>query len=384
MSHWLDQLQQALDRRHSQDMLRTLRVSEPAGPLLIRDGRQLTNLTSNDYLGLSTEPALIEAVREAAGRYGVGSGASRLLGGHHVFHLNLERRFSAFKKTEAALLLPTGYMANLATLTALAGPDDLIVMDKLNHASLIDAARASGATVRTYPHGNLSKLRRLLEGAGRYGRRLIVTDSVFSMDGDCADLPALCELRDRHEAILVVDDAHGTGVLGASGSGLAEHQQVAGSIDVTVCTASKALGSLGGIVCGPAVVIQTLINQARPLIYSTAVPPTQVAAIEAALDLIADQPQRRTKLAALGMILRQRLKHAGWSVRMDPTPIVPVEVTTAAAALELSDRLAEAGFEVPAVRPPSVPRGGSRLRISLRSDLDESEVVRLAETIGKP
>jgi 8-amino-7-oxononanoate synthase len=223
----------------------------------------------------------------------------------------------------------------------------------------------------------------VLEKAGSYRRRLIVTDAVFSMDGDCANLPALCDLRDAHDAILVVDEAHATGVLGVNGAGLAEHQLVAGAIDVTMSTASKALGSLGGLITGPRPVIDTLINQARPFLYSTAVPPTQVAAIEAGLDLVDAEPHRRQRLAQLSQELRGRLQRAGWAVQDDPTPIIPLVVGSTTAALALAEKLADAGFYAPAIRPPTVAVGGARVRVSLRSDLDEPQISLLADAIGR-
>lgn len=345
-------------------------------------GCVLINLAGNDYLGLASHPKLIKAVCDAAQQLGIGSGASRLVTGHLEIHQRVEQRFAAFKHAEAALLLPTGYMANLATLTGLVGQGDLIALDKLNHASLIDAGHATGATVRVYPHRNIDKLHRLLERHSDARRKLIVTDSVFSMDGDCADLPALCELRDRHGAILIVDEAHGTGVLGETGSGLAEQQGVAGDIDVTISTASKALGSLGGIVTGPQEVIETLINSARSFIYTTAVPPTTAAAIDAALDVVRDEPQRRLRLRTLSDRLRSGLRQRRWDVADDPTPIVPLVIGEAAAALALSTRLEEAGFLIPAIRPPTVAPGTSRLRITLRCDLTDEDIERLIETIG--
>jgi len=384
MSHWLDQLQNDLAQREAACLRRVLRPVDQCDRIVQRGGRPLINLASNDYLALSSHPQLIAAVVEAAQKYGVGSGASRLVTGDLHRHHQLEQRFALFKHAEAALVLPTGYAANLAALTALAGEDDAIFLDKLNHASLIDAARASGATVRVFPHQNLDKLQRLLARHDDARRRFIVTDAVFSMDGDCANLPALCELRDRFDAILVVDEAHATGVLGSHGSGLAEHQGVSGAIDVTISTAGKALGSLGGIVTAKAVVIDTLINRARTFIYTTAPPPAQAAAIEAALKVLEAEPQRRLRLADLSQRLRLRLIEKGWPVREDPTPIVPIMLQTSEAAVAKSQQLEVEGFLVPAMRPPTVPRGTARLRVSLRSDLQDEDIDRLVQVIGSP
>lgn len=384
MRRWLQQLQSELAQREALSLRRRLRAVDRCARIVQRDGRPLINLASNDYLALAMHPHICQAVIEAAKRYGVGAGASRLVTGDLHLHHQLEQRFAVFKHAEAALITPTGYMANLAALTALAGPDDVVLLDKLNHASLIDAARASGATVRIYPHRNLDKLHRLLQRSSGARRRLIVTDAVFSMDGDCADLPALCDLRDQYDAILVVDEAHATGVLGDGGAGLAERQHVAGHIDVTISTAGKALGSLGGIVTASAIVIDTLINRARTFIYTTAPPATQIAAINAALDVIEREPQRRLRLADLSQRLRARLQQQGWPLADDPSPILPLIVGDPAAAMKLSDRLETEGFLVPAIRPPTVPADSARLRVSLRADLLDEDVDRLVAAVGPP
>ena len=381
MSDWRDQLAEHLDRRRDDGLLRRLRAVDRCDRLVRRGDRTLINLAGNDYLGLASHPHLIEAASRAARELGAGAGASRLVTGHLDIHERVERRFAAFKHAEAALLTSTGYMANLAAVTALAGPDDLVCLDKLNHASLIDAARASGATVRIYPHRRLGKLRRLLEQS-EARRKIIVTDAVFSMDGDCADLPALCEARDAFGAILIVDEAHATGVLGGTGAGLAEQQQVAGRIDVTVSTASKALGGLGGVVTGPRIVIDTLVNHARSFIYTTAVPPAQAAAIDAAIDVVRDEPHRRDRLGELGGRLRRGLRAAGWDSADDPTPIVPVVAGESDAAMRMSRRLEARGFLAPAIRPPTVPRGAARVRLSLRADLHDDDVDQLVDAIG--
>ena len=347
------------------------------------DGRRpLIDLSSNDYLGLSSHPAVVAAAVAAARRHGVGGGSSRLVAGGGPAHASLEASFAAFKHAEAAVLLPTGYHANLALLGVLAGPGDLLLQDKRNHASLLDAGKLSGAEQRRWPHGKLDRLADLL-GAGASARhRVVVTDAVFSMDGDCADLPALLDLCERHDAWLVVDEAHGTGVLGSTGSGLAEHQGVHGDVHATVSTASKALGGLGGLVTGSRDLVDLLTNAARPLIYTTAAPPAVAAAIEAAVAVVRAEPHRRERLLAIGTRLRLALAAAGWPVAMDPTPIVPLLCGTNAAALALSVRLRTAGFLAPAIRPPTVPPGTARVRLSLRCDLKDGEVERLIEAVG--
>ncbi|MBI1370216.1 MAG: 8-amino-7-oxononanoate synthase [Planctomycetes bacterium] len=381
MQDWLRQLHADEDHRRAMHLDRQLHPVDRCDRLVTRGGRTLLNFASNDYLALATHPALRDAVIEAARSHGVGAGASRLVTGDLLIHHEVEARFAAFKHAQAALITPTGYAANLAAVTALAGEGDVLCADKLNHASLVDAARLSGATLRIYPHLNLDKLERLLARSGEARRRLIVTDAVFSMDGDCADLPRLCELRDRYDAILIVDEAHATGVLGESGAGLAEHQGMAGRIDVTVSTAGKALGGLGGIVTGSRLIIETLVSAARTFIYTTAPPPTQVAAIGAALDVVAAEPQRRMHLRRLSDRLRERLISKGWPIAMDPTPIVPLVVGTAEAAIGLSSRLEAAGYLVPAIRPPTVPTGAARLRVSLRADMSDGDIDGLVDIL---
>ncbi|MHC4997194.1 MAG: aminotransferase class I/II-fold pyridoxal phosphate-dependent enzyme, partial [Planctomycetota bacterium] len=242
---------------------------------------------------------------------------------------------------------------------------------------------SSGATVRVYPHGDLAKLERLLERAADARRRIIVTDSVFSMDGDVADLPALCALRDRFDVILLVDEAHGTGVLGEHGSGLAELQGVAGQIDVTVSTASKALGALGGIVTGPQVVIDTLVNAARPFIYTTAVPPAQAAVIGEAIRVVRDEPERRERLAEMVAHVRTELRAKGWEVADDPTPIIPLVVGSETAALEMAQRLENKGILCPAIRPPTVAPETCRLRLTLRCDLEDQDIEKMLGVVGE-
>ena len=381
MPGWTDDLQKQLDGLDSAELRRVLRPVDRCALYVERGGRRLLNLASNDYLGLAGHPHLVAAVCGAAAEYGVGSGASRLATGSHDAHAALEQRFAGFKHAETALLLPTGFMANLAVLAALARRGDLICLDKLNHASLIDAARSSGATVRTFPHLGYAKLERLLERSTA-DRKLIVTDAVFSMDGDLADLRALAALRDRFDAILVVDEAHATGVLGATGAGLAELQGVTDRIDVTISTGSKALGSLGGIVTGPRVVTEALVNTARSFIYTTAAPPTQVAALNAALDVIAGEPRRRDRLASLTSAVRTRLRQSDWRVPDAPTPIIPIVTGSAGSEIALADRLEARGILVPAIRPPTVPPNSARVRLSLRADMGDDDVDRLLDALG--
>jgi len=399
----LSELTDALGQREADGLRRRLRVLSCDGPVLTtEDGRELVNFTSNDYLGLSGHPAMKQAVIEAAKSHGTGSGASLLISGHGPIHDQTEHAFAQFKHAEAALLLPTGYMANLAVLTALAGPGDLVCLDKLCHASLIDAARASEAEVRTYPHLATEKLTRLLSKHAaqaahdladthipsiatnaphpRTPRRFILTDSVFSMDGDCADLPALCDLAEAHDAVLIVDEAHGTGVLGETGAGLCEAQGVSDRVPITISTASKALGGLGGIITADQPVIDTIVNHARSLIYTTAIPPTQAAAIGKAVELIRDEPDRRARLRELTQRLRDGLAQQGWPLPDQgghAVPIVPLIVGDPGRAARLADHLLSHGIAAPAIRPPTVAPGSARVRLSLRADMTEEQVDRL-------
>lgn len=368
-------------------MRRRLRALPSAGRVVEINGKPLLNLACNDYLALAEHPALKAAAIAATQRYGTGSGASRLVAGHLDIHEATEQTFAEFKHAEAALLFPTGYAANLGVLTALARPGDLISQDKLNHASLIDAARMSDVDARTYPHGDLAKLERLLSvhhAASPESQRFVVTDSVFSMDGDTADLPALCGLAERYDAILVVDEAHGTGILGGRGTGLIEEQGVTGRVPIVISTASKALGGLGGIVTGSRALVDTLVNRARPMIYSTAVPPAQAAAIGAAVQVVREEPERRRRLTEIGRAVRDGLTAVGWTGLTQDivTPILPLVVGEVTAALELQAKLEAAGILAVAIRPPTVAPGQARVRLSLRADLTDDDVRQVVAAVG--
>jgi len=386
------QLQNELIERQSQELRRSLCVYEHCGKVVIVGGKKLLNLAGNDSLGLSQHPRVKQAAIDAIEREGTGAGASRLVTGTLPIHSKVEREFAAFKHAPAALLFSTGYMANLAVLGALAGKGDLICQDRLNHASLIDAARISRATVRTFPHLKTEKLARLLgdhHSASPRQRRFIVTDSIFSMDGDCANLPVLCDLAERYEAVLVIDEAHATGVLGPSGAGLAEQQGVgellyaSGAGGIVISTASKALGGLGGIVTASQAVIDFLVNTGRPMMYTTAPPPAQVATLTAALEVVRDEPERRERLLEISNRVRAMVCDLGWPIPESGTvtPIIPLIIGAAGDAVALSKRLELAGFLGIAIRPPTVPEGQSRVRLSLRWDLTDEEIGRLIQAL---
>jgi 8-amino-7-oxononanoate synthase len=355
-----------LDEIRRRELFRKLRPIHPApGPVVYVDHREVVCFSSNDYLGLAGDPRIIEAVASAVRQWGWGAAASRLITGTMEPHLRLERRLAEFKGTEASLVVPTGYMANLAAVRAGAGPGDHIFSDALNHASIVDAARLSGATIRVYSHRNYDHLERLLQGAPETGRRLIVTDSLFSMDGDLADLPRLVEIRRRYGADLCVDEAHATGLYGREGRGIAEMMGVERDIDITVGTLSKALGGMGGFISGAQVLIDYLVNTARAFIYTTAVPPSVCAAAEKALDIVRDEPERRQHVAQLAARLREGLASLGLNAGTSVSHIVPVIVGETHGAVELAGKLLERGFLAWPIRPPSVPEGTSRLRISV-------------------
>ncbi len=383
---WRKQLQDDLEDLHASALLRSLSPVSHQGRFIARAGRRLLNLSSNDYLGLASHPEVIAAGIQALETLGAGAGASRLVTGHTPVHASCEAAFAAFKHAQSGLLFPSGYMANLAAITSLAGPGDLVLSDKLNHASLLDAARFSGATHRIFPHLNYTKLARLLEDhASGHRRTLIVTDSVFSMDGDTADLALLAQLAEKHAAILIVDEAHATGTLGPTGAGLAELQNISHLIPVTISTASKALGLVGGIITGPDLIIQTLINKARPLIYTTGLPAATAQMITQALQIVHDEPQRRTRLADLSTHTRNRIDAMGRfpavSTSGPITPIIPIIVASAQNALHLARHLGDHGIHASAIRPPTVPPGASRVRLSLRCDLLDSDIDQLIDAL---
>ncbi len=362
----LENLAQELENLASQDLRRFLTPVEealPGGRVRV-GGKVLLNLSSNDYLGLSQDPRLIGAARDAAARWGVGAGASRLVVGHLALHEEVEDRLAAFKGTEAAVIFSTGYMANLGAISALVGPGDTVFCDRLNHASIYDGIKLSGASLARFPHRDLNRLEALLQEAGT-GRKLIVTDSVFSVDGDLAPLQEMVDLKDRYDARLMVDEAHSTGVLGSHGAGLADALDLTQRIEVHMGTFSKALGSLGGFVAGDRRLIDYLHNRARSFIYSTAMPPPVLGAIAAALDIVAQEPERRGYLLSEAENFRQTLTQAGFDILGSETQIVPVLVGDNASTLRLAARLREQGLMAVALRPPTVPPGRARVRFSL-------------------
>ncbi len=372
---WRAQLGEQMASLRAQGLQRSLRVVDsPIGRTVRVDGQDLLNFAGNDYLGLAADPRVIAAAQQGLERWGWGAAGSRLICGHTRAHADLEAALARFKRAEAAIVLPSGYTANLAVIRTLAGSGDVVLLDKLNHASLIDAAASSGADVRVFPHRHYEKLERLLARYADARRRLIVTDSVFSMDGDLADLAQLAALKRQYDAILVVDEAHAGGVLGPGGRGVAALQGVAGEVDVCVGTLSKALGGVGGFIAGPRVLIKAVVNLARPLIFTTAIPAAACEAARRALELVEAEPWRREKVLSLAERLRDQLRQQGWDVGASASPIVPVMAGAVERAVALSAGLREQGCFVPAVRPPAVPPGGARLRISLTANHEPADV----------
>jgi 8-amino-7-oxononanoate synthase len=361
-----DVLQSALAERRAQELYRTRRIVGSApGPTLIVDGKPCLAFCSNDYLGLANHPEVIDAFQRAAGEYGVGSSASHLVCGHTALHHQLEEALAEFTGRPRALLFSTGYMANLGVATALLGKTDFIFEDKLNHASLLDGGLLSGARFQRFLHNDVASLEQRLARADS-GRKLIAVDGVFSMDGDCAPLPELAALATRHDAWLMVDDAHGFGVLGARGVGCAEHFDLdATQLPILMGTLGKAIGTFGAFVAGSEALIETLVQFARPYIYTTALPPAVAAATLQSLALVAREGWRREHLRDLIQRFRGGAEQLGLQLCPSATAIQPLLIGDAGAALRWSSQLAERGILVGAIRPPTVPANSSRLRITL-------------------
>ena len=363
-------------------------------------GRTYINFASNDYLGLADHPRVVAAAEAVACEQGWGAGASPLVTGRHVAHARLEARLAEFMETEAALIFPTGFAANLGTIAALVGRGDIVFSDALNHASLIDGCRLSRATIAVYGHNDLDELERQLAATqSRVARRrLIVTDALFSMDGQAARLVELCDLAERHDAMLLVDEAHTLGVVGAEGRGVCEAVSVEGRVSARVATLSKALGSSGGFVAGSAKLIEWLANRARSYVFSTAGTPASAAAAMAALEVIVNEPERRVRLNDNLLWLTNELAAQGWRLSAATSTadngsgsetkpalgaIVPVIVGDNRQALHLAGQLAERGLWVPAIRPPTVPAGTARLRISLSCAHTPDMLARLVAALGE-
>lgn len=359
-------LKSELDHFNQAGLRRSLRsvTTAPTGRILL-DGQTVVLLGSNNYLGLSVHPIVTEAAAAAAREYGTGASASRLMSGNCHLYTKLETKIAKAKGTEAALVFGSGYLANIGTIPVLAGDGDLILSDGLNHASIIDGCRLSPATKQIYRHGDVDHLESLLAQSTKFRRRLIVTDGVFSMDGDIAPLPEICGLAERYDAMVMVDDAHSFGVLGESGGGTLEHFGLENRGVIQMGTLSKAVGGLGGYVAGSAVLIDFLINRARSFIFTTGLPPATLAGAAAAIDVIRSTPELRQQLSLNVLLLKNALLEKGFQLLPSETQILPLILGSAEVASRFAEVLLAHGVYAPAIRPPTVPEGTSRLRISV-------------------
>lgn len=372
-----------LDDLARRSLLRRLRTLDSApGAEVEMDGRRILLFSSNNYLDLATHPRVTEAAVKAISRYGVGAGASRLVSGSLRPHRELEERLAAFKRVEAVLVFSTGYQANLGLIPTLAEDREVIYADRLCHASLIDACRLCKASLRVYRHRDHAHLTRLLQQGASAQSAVVVTDGVFSMDGDLAPLPELYKATQQADATLVVDDAHGTGVMGPEGRGTVEHFGMEEAPLVQMGTLSKALGGMGGFVAGSRDLIEYLVNRARPFIYTTALPPAMAAAAIAALDVIQAEPERRARLWRLRDRLHAGIRRMGFDMLDSRSPIIPLLVGDAQAALSLSEALLARGVYAPAIRPPTVPDGTSRLRMSVTAGHTPDQIDYVLEALS--
>ncbi len=378
-----DRIAAAHAERARQSLLRRLRTVEAVdGASIWIDGKRLLSFASNDYLGLAQHPALREALVAAASRWGVGATAAHLLGGHRQEHAELEDALARWTGRERALLFSDGWMANLGVVAALLGDGDVCVQDKLNHASLIDAARLAGCELKRYPHGDAEGARRQL-ASRREAAALVASDGVFSMDGDIAPLRALAAIATAESATLMIDDAHGLGVLGAEGAGaVAEADLTQRDVPILMATLGKALGVAGAFVAGSADLIDALVQNARTYVYTTALPPAVAAAARAAVDIARFEGWRRDRLTRLIAHFRAGAASLGLDLAESHTPIQPITIGASAAAIEASARLEDAGFYVPAIRPPTVPTGKARLRVALNALHAESDIESLLDALA--
>jgi len=345
------------------------------------EGKTYLSFCSNNYLGLANHPSVIEAVKKAVDEYGWGACASRLVSGNMTLHEALEKEISRFKRKDAAIVFPTGYMANLGVISSLVSGGDLVISDKLNHASIIDGCRLSGADFRVYAHCNMEKLETILKKTSKYNRKLIVTDSVFSMDGDLAPLPDIVRIAKKYNAMVMVDEAHGTGVFGENGRGVVEYFNLDNEVDVVMGTLSKAIGSLGGYVCGDDDLISYLRNKARPFMYTTALPPAVCAASIASINLIQEDPSLREALWNNVCCIKERLGLLGIDMISSQSQIIPLLIGDTQKAVDISKLLYERGVLIPAIRPPTVPANSSRLRMTVMSSHTQDDLESLFKVL---
>jgi glycine C-acetyltransferase len=383
----LQYLHDALDELKAKNQYFHLRVLEgEQKPVATFDGKEVINLSSNNYLGLTTHPKLRRAAIDATRKYGVGSGAVRTITGTMKIHMELEEQIARFKKVEACVVFQSGFTANAGTVSAILGKEDLIISDELNHASIIDGCRLSRATIKVFKHKDLADCERVLKETENWpGKKLLITDGVFSMEGDIADLPALCDLAERFNCIMMVDDAHSSGVLGSRGRGTIDHCGVHGRVDIQVGTLSKAIGAIGGYVCGSKDLIDLLYHRARPFLFSTSHPPSVTATCQAAFELLDSEAGEKLikKLWANTKFFKSKLKKLGFKTGASETPITPILAGEAGKAFEFSRELFAEGVLAMAIGFPTVPEGKARLRTIVTATHKRADLERAAEIIGR-
>ncbi len=385
MSNRLSWVQQELDDLKEAGLYNRIRtIGSAQGAWLVVDGKKVLNFCSNNYLGLANHPKMVKAARDIVEKYGVGPGAVRSIAGTMDIHLELERRLAAFKGVEAAITFQSGFTANLATIPALVGKDDVIFSDELNHASIIDGSRLSGARIVRYAHCDPLDLERVIkENEGTYRRGLIITDGVFSMDGDLAPLDKIYEVSNAHDIMLMVDDAHGEGVVGRGGRGIVDHFHLHGKVDVEVGTLSKAFGVVGGIVAGKAVIIEWLRQRGRPFLFSSAVTPPDVAACLAAVDLLETSTELVDKLLENARFFKDEMKKLGFDTGKSETPITPVMLGEAPLAQQFSRDLFEENVFAMSLGFPTVPRGKARIRTMISAAHTHEDLEKGLEAYAK-
>lgn len=382
--NWIDEELAQLKEAGLYNQIRT--IESPMGGRVVINGRSLLNFCANNYLGLANHPRICQAAKDGIDQYGVGPGAVRTIAGTMSLHVALEQRLAAFKKAEACITFQSGFTANLATIPALVGRGDLIFSDELNHASIIDASRLSRATVIRYAHNDVDDLQRQIAAAPEGGRRLIVTDGVFSMDGDVAPLDKICDVAEQHDIVLMVDDAHGEGVLGEGGRGIVDHFGLHGRVHIEVGTLSKAFGVVGGLVVGRQSIIDWLRQRGRPFLFSSAMTAPDVAACLEAVNLLEESTELVERLWANGNLLKAELTRLGFDTGHSDTPIVPVMLGEAPLAQQFSRRLFEEGVFAMAIGYPTVPQGKARIRVmnsAAHSQQDLEQALDIFERVGK-
>jgi glycine C-acetyltransferase len=384
----LQYLTEELNKLREQKLYQKLRVLETEQlPVSRFDGREVINLSSNNYLGLTTHPRLRARALEAIQKWGVGSGAVRTIAGTMAIHMELEEKIARFKHVEASVVFQSGFTANAGTVQAILGREDIIVSDQLNHASIIDGCRLSRAEIKIFPHKDIEGCESILkEIAGRKCRKLLITDGVFSMDGDIAPLPQLVELAEKYGCIMMIDDAHASGVLGRNGRGTVDHYNLHGRVDIQVGTLSKAIGTLGGYVCSTRDTIDFLYHRARPFLFSTSHPPSVAATCLAAFEVLEEEPQLIDRLWANTKFFKESLKKLGFNTGMSETPITPVIVGDAALAHQFSRELFAAGVFAQSLGFPTVPEGKARIRTIVTATHTQEELAQaldILESVGR-